>query len=65
MLKFTIKASIHSLLHVSFHLDDPQGTYADPCFFVAVAKFCLLGVNDQHRLPEDGPDGPKHVGANA
>jgi hypothetical protein len=20
---------------------------------------------DQHRLPEDGPDGPKHVGANA
>jgi hypothetical protein len=20
---------------------------------------------DHHRLPEDGPDGPKHVGANA
>jgi hypothetical protein len=31
MLKFTIKTSIHSLLHVSVHLDHPQGAYADPC----------------------------------
>jgi hypothetical protein len=39
-----IKTSMHSLLHVSVHLDHPQ---------------------DKHRLPEDDPDGPKHVGANA
>jgi hypothetical protein len=32
MLKFTIKTSVHSLLHVSVHLDHPQGTYADPCW---------------------------------
>jgi hypothetical protein len=30
MLKFTIKISIHSLLHVSVHLDHPQGADADP-----------------------------------
>jgi hypothetical protein len=31
MLKFTIETSMHSLLHVSVHLDHPQGAYADPC----------------------------------
>jgi hypothetical protein len=31
MLKFTIKTSMHSLLHVSVHLDHPQGACADPC----------------------------------
>jgi hypothetical protein len=31
MLKFAIKISMHSLLHVSVHLDHPQGAYADPC----------------------------------
>jgi hypothetical protein len=31
MLKFTTKTSMHSLLHVSVHLDHPQGAYADPC----------------------------------
>jgi hypothetical protein len=30
MLKFTIKTSIHSLLHISVHLDHPQGAYAVP-----------------------------------
>jgi hypothetical protein len=31
MLKFTIKTSIHSPLHVSVHLDHLQGAYDDPC----------------------------------
>jgi hypothetical protein len=31
ILKFTIKISMHSLLHVSVHLDHPQGAYADRC----------------------------------
>jgi hypothetical protein len=31
MLKFTIKTSIHSPLHVSVHLDHLQGAYGDPC----------------------------------
>jgi hypothetical protein len=31
MLKFTIKTSMHSLLHVSVHLDHLQGAYDDPC----------------------------------
>jgi hypothetical protein len=31
MFKFTIKTSMHSLLHVSVHLDHPQGGCADPC----------------------------------
>jgi hypothetical protein len=30
MLTFAIKTSMHSLLHVSVHLDHPQGAYADP-----------------------------------
>jgi hypothetical protein len=30
MLKFTIKTSIHSPLHVSVHLDHLQGAYGDP-----------------------------------
>jgi hypothetical protein len=29
MSKFTIKTSMHSLLHVSVHLDHPQGAYAE------------------------------------
>jgi hypothetical protein len=32
MLKFTIKTSMHLLLHVSVHLDHPQETYGDPCW---------------------------------
>jgi hypothetical protein len=31
MLKFSIKTSIHSPLHVSVHLDHLQGAYGDPC----------------------------------
>jgi hypothetical protein len=31
MLKFTNKTYMHSLLHVSVHLDHPQEAYADPC----------------------------------
>jgi hypothetical protein len=31
MLKFTIKISMHSLLHVSVHPYHPQGAYTDPC----------------------------------
>jgi hypothetical protein len=31
MLKFTIKISVYSLLHVSVHLGHPQGAYAEPC----------------------------------
>jgi hypothetical protein len=31
MLKFTIKISMHSILHVSVHLDHPQEAYVDPC----------------------------------
>jgi hypothetical protein len=30
MLKFAIKTSMHSFLHVSVHLDHPQGAYVDP-----------------------------------
>jgi hypothetical protein len=87
---------MHSLLHVSVHLDHPQGAYADPCLSYTFVKLsvkyivksfavlwqhvfqavvcieCILLIilqkcnlsKDQHRLPEDGPDGPKHVGAN-
>jgi hypothetical protein len=31
MLKFTIKTSMHLLLHVLVHMDHPQEAYADPC----------------------------------
>jgi hypothetical protein len=31
VLKFTIKVSLYSLLHVSVYLDRPQGAYAEPC----------------------------------
>ena len=51
MLKRTVKISLCLLLHVSFQLDQPQG---------ALASFSKA----QHTLPEDGPIGPKHVGAN-
>jgi hypothetical protein len=29
MLKFTIKISLYSILHVSVHPDHPQGAYAE------------------------------------
>jgi hypothetical protein len=53
MLKFTIKISLYSLLHVSIHLDHPQEAYAE-CNF----------SKSRPKLPEDGPEGPKYVGAN-
>ena len=31
MLKYTVKTSQLLLLHVSVHLDHPQGAYAEPC----------------------------------
>jgi hypothetical protein len=53
MFKFTIKISPYSFLHVSVHLDHPQEAYAECNFSRA-----------QRKLPEDGPDGPKHVAEN-
>jgi hypothetical protein len=33
-------------------------------FYRLILQKCYFS-KDQHRLPEDGLDGPKHVGANA
>jgi hypothetical protein len=40
MLKFTIKTSVHSLLHVSVHLDHLQGAYGDSC-----KSDCFVGLS--------------------
>jgi hypothetical protein len=34
------------------------------CILQTILQKCNLS-KDHHRLPEDDPDGPKHVGANA
>jgi hypothetical protein len=34
------------------------------CILLIILQKCNFS-KDQRRLPEDGPDGPKHVGANA
>jgi hypothetical protein len=57
---------MHSPLHVSVHLDHLQGAYCDPYgdILLIILQKCNFS-KDHHKLPEDGPDGPKHVGANA
>jgi hypothetical protein len=32
---------MHSLLHVSVHLDHPQGAYADPCYSYAFVELSV------------------------
>jgi hypothetical protein len=41
VLKFTIKTSMLSLLHVSIHLDHPQGAYDDPCSSYAFLELSI------------------------
>jgi hypothetical protein len=33
------------------------------CILLIILQKCNF-IKDHHRLPEDGPDGPKHVGEN-
>jgi hypothetical protein len=35
---------MHSLLHVSVHLDHPQGAYADPCKSYTFAEFSVKHI---------------------
>jgi hypothetical protein len=51
MLKFTIKTSIHSPLHVSVLSDHLQGVYVDPfyilsnCAFVGECNFSIMKMH--------------------
>jgi len=76
MLKFTLKYLIFAPTCFG-PLGPSSGSLHRAGIFVALTKFCSLGVNNFYctvhfdnvikihcKLPEDRPSGPKHVGAN-